>query len=154
MVGLFSFLLLFLAIIFWVFRTIVCLFATMQLEFAFVPYNAQFEIILLFITIVSIVLIARRNIVGATVYFGCSFAYFGSALYEKFSAGIPASEIILGDGLMELIGVIIPMLIFLDILLNKNKYNYFEAAKTDWYFQNDKFDRKYDERADRNQYKF
>ena len=29
-----------------------------------------------------------------------------------------------------------------------------KTKKTDWFFQNKDFDRQYDERADRNQYKF
>ena len=45
--ALFSFLLLFLAIIYWGFRVIVCLMATMQLEYFTVPYNTTFEIVML-----------------------------------------------------------------------------------------------------------
>ena len=154
MSGLFSFLLLFMAIIFWIFRVIVCLFATMQLEFFTVPYNSTFEIIMLFISVGCFVLIIKRNLLGAAIYLGMAIAYFGSSLYEKFLAGVGMNVTNGPEILLEGIGLALPLFIFLDILFNKNKVNFGLARKTDWFFGNEQFDRKYDERADRNQYKF
>lgn len=151
--ALFSFLLLFFSIIYWVFRVVVCLMATMKLDFFTVPYNATFEIIMLFVMVFCIVLIIKRNIVGATVYLGMAFAYFGSSIYEKIVAGAGLNLISSSEVLLEACGILIPLLMFLDILTNKNKMNFAEARKTEWYFGTDKYDRQYDERADRNQYK-
>lgn len=151
--ALFSFLLLFLAIIYWVFRVIVCLMATMQLEFFTVPYNTTFEIIMLFAMVACIVLIVKRNIVGPTIYLGLAFAYFGSSIYEKIMAGAGMSILGSSEVLLEVCGILIPLFMFFDILFNKNKMNFAEARKTEWYFGTDKYDRQYDERADRNQYK-
>ena len=151
--ALFSFLLLFMAIIYWVFRVIVCLMSTMQLDFFTQPYNADFEIIMLFVIVFCIVLVIKRNIIGPTIYFGVSLAYFGSSLYEKLMATGEFTLIGGSEILLEAIGLIIPLLMFLDILTNKNKMNFAEARKTEWYFGTDKYDRQYDERADKNQYK-
>ena len=151
--ALFSFLLLFFAIIFWIFRVVVCLMATMQLEFFTVPYNTTFEIIMLFVMVFCIVLIVKRNIVGPTVYLGMSFAYFGSSIYERIMAGAGLDILANMDVILEFCGILIPLFMFFDILFNKNKMNFAEARKTEWYFGTDKYDRQYDERADRNQYK-
>lgn len=151
--ALFSFLLLFLAIIYWGFRVIVCLMATMQLEYFTVPYNTTFEIVMLFAIVACMVLIVKRNIVGPTVYLGLAFAYFGSSLYERFMAGASLDIISSSEVILEICGILIPLLMFFDILTNKNKMNFAEARKTEWYFGTDKYDRQYDERADRNQYK-
>ncbi len=151
--ALISFLLLFFAIIFWGFRVIVCLMNSMQLEFFAVPYNSGFEIAMLFVSVLCFVLIVKRNLIGATIYLGLAFAYFGSSLYERFVAGADLSIISGSEVLLEVIGILIPLCIFFDILFNKNKFNFAEARKTEWYYGNDKFDRQYDERADRNHYK-
>ena len=136
--ALFSFLLLFLAIIYWVFRVVVCLMATMQLEFFMVA---------------CIVLIVKRNIVGPTIYLGLAFAYFGSSIYEKIMAGAGMSLLGSSEVLLEVCGILIPLFMFFDILFNKNKMNFAEARKTEWYFGTDKYDRQYDDRADKNQYR-
>ena len=91
--ALISFLLLFFAIIFWGFRVIVCLMNSMQLEFFAVPYNSGFEIAMLFVSVLCFVLIVKRNLIGATIYLGLAFAYFGSSLYERFVAGADLSII-------------------------------------------------------------
>ena len=151
--ALFSFLLLFLAIIYWMFRVIVCLMATMQLEFFMVPYNTTFEIIMLFAIVACTVLIVKRNIIGPIVYLSLAFTYFGSSLYERFMAGASLDIISSSEVILEICGILIPLFMFLDILTNKTKMNFAEARKTEWYFGTDKYDRQYDERADRNQYK-
>ena len=121
--ALFSFLLLFLAIIYWGFRVIVCLMATMQLEYFTVPYNTTFEIVMLFAIVACMVLIVKRNIVGPTVYLGLAFAYFGSSLYERFMAGASLDIISSSEVILEICGILIPLLMFFDILTNKNFIN-------------------------------
>ncbi len=51
-------------------------------------------------------------------------------------------------------GIVIPAFIVLDILFNKDRKSEIRNKKTDWFYGTDKFDREYDERADKNQYKF
>ena len=151
--ALFSYLLLFFSIIYWVFRVIVCLMASMQLDYFMSPYNITFEIPMLFAMVFCIVLIVKRSIIGPTVYLGMSFAYFGSSLYEKFMSGVTINVNTAPVILLEAIGILIPLFMFFDILTNKNKMNFAEARKTEWYFGTDKYDRQYDERADKNQYR-
>lgn len=55
---------------------------------------------------------------------------------------------------LSTLGVIIPLLTLLDIAINKNRKGSTKDEKTDWFYQNKEYDRKLDERADDNQYKF
>ena len=50
-------------------------------------------------------------------------------------------------------GVLIPLFTFLDILLNKHRGNFGADKKTKWFYTDEKYDREFDERADRNQYR-
>ena len=148
--SLFSYLVMFLGILFWLLRAMVCLFASMQQELAVVPMNLNLEIALLFASVPCFALIAKRNLIGATVFFGIYGAYFGTEIMNQvtsFSMNILTVAV-------DVIGILIPFFIFMDILLNKNGKKIGSTKKTDWFFDNAEFDREHDEREDRNQYKF
>ena len=72
-----------LAAIFWVFRVIVALMYTAEAEFPIVPINMTFEIIMLFVTFVCIILVAKRKMIGAVVYLIAQCAYFGVDAYKS-----------------------------------------------------------------------
>ena len=153
----FSYLLTILGIVYWIFRTFVTIMATTGAEFMIVPLNANIEIALIFATIPCMIFVLKRNIIGAAFYMGIYVSYFGTAIYNTLN-GIASA-----DGLnttsqldlaLSIVGVVIPVLTFIDILLNKNRKAIVGGNKdTDWYYNTDKYDRQYDERADRNQYK-
>lgn len=156
MKSLFSYLIVMFAVMYWFFRVAVSLMYSMGQEFICQPLNETIEIAILFLTIPSIIFVIRRNIVAATLYFGMYAAYFGTILYNSLT-GIPASEdpLSLNDTtaiLFTALGVVIPLLVFLDIVIQKSRFQP-KDRHTDWYYGNDKYDRQYDERADRNQYK-
>lgn len=155
MTTLFSYLLTFLGIIFWFFRAITTLLYQLKIDFFAVPLNDTIEIVVLFATLPCILLVIKRNIIGAAAYFGIYGAYFGTALYETFlkvqETGMTVVN--MSDLLVLLMGVIIPLLTFFDIALNKHRGNFGADNKTKWFYNNEKFDREFDERADRNQYK-
>ena len=155
MTTLFSYLLTFLAIIFWLFRAIATLLYQMQVDFFSVPLNDTIEILVLFATLPCILLVFKRNIIGATAYLGIYGSYFGTALYQAFmdmqATGITVVNA--SDILVLCVGVIIPLLTFFDILLNRHRGNFGADKKTSWFYSNDKYDREFDERADRNQYR-
>ena len=90
------------------------------------------------------------------MFLGMYVSYFGTALYNNFmgingTQGLTISNSV--SLLSSALGIILPIFVFLDILINKNRRNIKLDKKTAWYFKNEKFDRVYDERADRNQYK-
>ena len=125
----------------------------LDIEFFSVPLNETIEIIVLFATLPCLLLVIKRNIVGAAAYFGIYGAYFGTALYNQIN-GIQSDGLTVvtaSDSLMLFIGILIALFTFLDILLNKHRGNFGVDSKTRWFYNND---RDFDERADRNQYKF
>ncbi len=153
---LFSYLLTFLGVLFWVFRAIATVLYQLDMPFFAQPINTNVEIAVLFATLPCIILVIKRNIVGAACYFGIYAAYFGTALYEAIvAAGAGGLDIASSANMLCIfVGVIIPMLTFFDILLNKNRTLGNGKKKEDWFYANKDYDREFDERADRNQYKF
>lgn len=151
-----SYFLTFLAVIFWIFRIFVAVMESINSEFICNTLNLGIEILIIFLSLPCLLLIIKRNLIGATLYLGMYGAYFGTALYNAYF-GIDLNEELQITNTMSLIssviGVIIPIFVFIDILFNKNRTNNSLNQKTDWYYNNDKFDREYDERADKNQYK-
>ncbi len=156
MISLVSYLLTFLGVIFWAFRVYVTLmFQLGQTCFA-TPINANAEILVLFATIPCLIFVIKRNIVGAACYLAVYATYFGTALYETF-VNSQAVGLDISNGanlLLTLAGIIIPLLTFIDILVNRNRNLGGGNKKADWFYNNSDYDREYDERADRNQYKF
>ena len=156
MTSLFSYLLTFLAVIFWAFRAVVTVMFQLDNPLFAQPSNLNYEIIVLFLTLPCIVGVCKRNIVFAAGYLALYATYFGNTLYlvVQNATDVGITLINSADMLCTVIGIIIPLLIFFDILLNKNRTIGTGAKKEDWFYANEEYDRKFDERADRNQYKF
>lgn len=53
---------------FWIFRMIVALLYNLGIDFITVPMDLNYEIILLFLTLISMVLIIKRSIFGGVIY--------------------------------------------------------------------------------------
>ncbi len=140
---------------FWIFRLIVAFCASLGIKFAVTPLDMNYEIILLFLTFISMILVVKRNMLGAIIYLIGNEIYFGTSLFGILSKIIQGStQIDIADAFFSFIGVALPILILFDLLLDKNRKANPVDKKTDWFFKNKAFDRKYDERADKNQYKF
>lgn len=155
MITIFSYLLTFMGVLFWIFRVIATLFYQLETPFFAQPLNVDTEIIVLFLTVPCMILVIKRNIIGAALYVGLYVSYFGTVLYESIVSMQETGITIIGasDLLLLVIGVLIPILTFLDILINKNRVGHSGGKNTDWYYKNKDYDRKFDERADRNQYR-
>ena len=148
MVGMFSYLISFLGILFWIFRVVVVFCATMEMDFAFQPINLNLEIGLLFVSIPCFALILKRHLGGAFVYFIAFTAYFGNDLYNCLTGGGNVQTI-----MIDALGVILPLLTLIDIAVNKNRTGSGEDKKTVWFYGNADYDRELDERADKNNYR-
>ena len=53
----------------------------------------------------------------------------------------------------DAIGILIPLVALIDVLLDKNRKLNPTDKKTDWFYKNKDYDRKLDERADKNNYR-
>lgn len=148
-------------IMFWVFRIIVAVTYELGADFGGIePFNQTMEIILLFVVLVCMLFIVKRKIIGALIYLLAYGIYFGSDLITGITTLVTAtSDVNISNmGLylntfISLIGIIIPLAILLDLLLDKNRKANPKDKKTDWFFNNEQFDRKMDDRADKNNYR-
>ena len=136
---------------FWVFRIIVAFCFNLGIEFIAVPTDLTFEIVLLFLTFVSMIMVIKRSTLGGIIYLIGNGLYFGTSLYNGFTG---EGAINYSDMSFSFIGIILPILVLFDLLLDRNRKEHPVDKKTDWFYKNKDFDRQYDERADRNQYKF
>ncbi len=68
MTALFSYLITFLGILYWIFRVIVCLLFTIQADFFAVPTDLNLEIGMLFVTVICFVFIFKRSLIFWNVF--------------------------------------------------------------------------------------
>ena len=119
--------------------------------------NYNMEIALLFITIVSIVLVIKRNIIGSLLYLLSYALYFGTPLFYGIMA------VVSSDGSFDInsyttlfvnaLGIVIPLFVLFEMLIEKNRMAHPVDKKTDWFYKNEEYDRKLDDRADKNNYR-
>ena len=151
----FSLLIALFAVIFWILRVAVAFTASMGIEFMLEPLNLQVEIALTFVTFICIIFIFKRSLIGALVYLLSNLGYYGVYLYNII---VKTEEIVVVDYMniiVAIVGILLSLIIFIDVGMSQSsKKTTSKTKKTDWFFQNEQFDRKYDDRADRNQYKF
>ena len=160
MKSLISWLILMFMAMFWIFRITVTLSSQFSADsnFAgFIVFNETAEILLLFLSLLCFALFARRIIWGAIIYTVAYGWYFGSylvnTLMPALSSEEPIDPVILENSFVAALGIILGLIAVLNIAYEKTKTKHFSDNKTDWYFDNEKYDREMDERADKNQYR-
>ena len=57
------------------------------------------------------------------------------------------------NGVIAMAGIVIALVNFIDVLFNKNRKSDTTKKQVGWFYDNEKYTRELDERADRNQYK-
>lgn len=152
----FSYLITILAIAFWIFRVAVTFMFTTNIPFAIIPINTTFEIAVLFISFICIILIAKRKMLGAVIYSIVHAAYFGVDAYKCLQTiieGVPTNTEYVSL-FISLIAVLIPIFAIMNIGLSTGKKSSIRNKKTDWFYGTTEYDRNFDDRADKNQYKF
>lgn len=146
-------------VMFWLFRVLLALSAELNWEMgALRPLNTQIEIILLFVVLVCIVLIVKRKMLGGLIYLLAYGLYFGvdvvsniNVLLNALEGGVDINLYV--NLLLSLIGILLPIATLLDLLMDKARKANPKDKKTDWFYDNEKFDRDLDERADKNNYR-
>ncbi len=146
------------AVMFWGFRAIMILMTQMGNDLGGMePLNMNLEIILSFVVLACLVLIVKRKMIGALIYLLGYGMYFGVNLFNYAKLMMEQStEIQITmhmSAFVSLLGMILPVAILLDLLMDKGRKANPKDKKTDWFYKNEQFDRKYDERADRNNYR-
>ena len=143
-------------LMFWIFRVIVAITGTMEMDFFVKPIDNNIEVILLFVVLLCVPFIFKRKLIGGIIYLIAYGWYFGKGLIENII------QIINGETLgmdtymymfVSLIAITLPIVAVFDILLDKNRMKNPVDKQTDWFYKNEQYDRKLDERADKNNYR-
>lgn len=146
-------------VMFWVFRIIVAFTYELKMDFGGIePINQTIEIILLFVVLLCLILVVKRKILGALLYLLVYGMYFGTTLVDGVKVMIENSYDLTEvstylNVFIALIGIALPVAVFMDLLLDKGRKANPKDKKTDWFYKNEKFDRNLDERADKNNYR-
>lgn len=151
-----SWLICFFMIMYWAFRVVVAITGSMGVDFVVKPIDNNIEIILLFVVLICIPFIFKRKLIGAIIYLLSYGYYFGRGLYTNVMQMINGETLSMDtytNMFFSLIAVAIPIFALFDILLDKNRQKNPVDKKTDWFYKNKDYDRKLDERADKNNYR-
>lgn len=149
-----NYLIIMLSILLFIFRLVVVFTATMGIEFMVEPINVKYEIALLFVMIICIILMSKNKLSGAIILTISSIAYYGPTLLSQvtnLSAGASLDSAM--QAVISVICVIIPIFAFFIIAFAKEQEKRPVDKKTDFFYKDDTYDRNYDDRADRNNYR-
>lgn len=155
-----TWLLVFFMIMFWAFRVAVAVSAQLLIDFGGItPLNLNLEIVLLFAVLVCIVLIIKRKMIGALLYLIFHGMYFGldiantvtRMLESEAEIGMAGADYL--NTFISFIGIILPIAVLFDMIVDKSRKLNPKDKKTDWFYTNEEYDRNLDERADKNNYR-
>lgn len=160
MKSLLSWLLAMFMFMFWVFRVIVAFQAQYEKDFGgFIAFNFTIEVVLLFVVILCMILFLRRKLLGGIIYLASYGYYFGGYILTNVVPAVLSGEgetlgiSVLQNAMVAAIGLVIAICVFFDLVVGRVRKKDPKDKKTDWFFQNEQYDRKLDERADKNQYR-
>ena len=144
-------------ILFWGFRIVVAINASLDTAFVATPLDFNMEIALLFVALLCIIMVVKRQIRGGLLYVFAYGLYFGVDLYNKLLPVIKdGTQLELSQVtsvFFSAIGMFLPLIVLLELLFDKNSKNHPTDKKTDWFYKNEQYDRQLDERADKNNYR-
>ena len=145
---------------FWIFRIVVTLAVQYSPEEnfgGFIVFDRTLEIIMLFVSLLCFALILKRVIWGGVIYLVGYGFYFGKYIFiNAIPALTMAGEMDIGivqNLIIAFLGILLGLFVIIDIMFERTKNKHFSDKKTDWFFDNKDYDRKYDDRADKNQYR-
>ena len=150
-----TWMILLLAIIFWLLRIIATYTNKMGIGFMVQPLDQNTEIFLIFIALLAFILIVKRKLLGVVIYIVAYCGYFGVYLFDNL-ANISAGTLGANQYMnifFSFLGVILPILVLIDWLFDKNKKDHPTDKKTDWFYKNEQYDRNDDDRVDKNNYR-
>lgn len=142
-----SYLLNFFAIMFVGYRAYITLNYTKNIQMSVVPLNFTIEVIILFASILLIYMMFKRKLVGGIIFFGIYVSYFGTVVITQISNGFNENIF------MSILGILIALLNFLDLLFNNSRIGKPGDKKTDWFYKNKKYEQDDDPRKDKNRYR-
>ncbi len=146
-------------ILYWILRVVIAVSYELKWDFAgLVPLNPTMEVILLFVTLLCIILVVKRKMLGGLLYLLSYGMYFGTNVIDNIqnimnamTGTIEISQYL--NLFMSVIGIILPVAVLFDLLWDRERKENPKDKKTDWFYKNEQFDRQLDDRADKNNYR-
>ena len=151
-----SWLIAFFMIMYWGFRVVVAFMASLQMDFFIQPYDVNIEVALLFVVLLCVPFIFKRRLWAGIVYLVSYGWCLGVPIFTGIMSMINGEQLSVDTYMqmfMAFIGVVIAIFAIFDILFDKSRKANPVDKKTDWFYKNEEFDRKLDERADKNNYR-
>ena len=112
-------------IIFWIFRIAVAFSASMNIEFIIKPLDLTVEIVLLFVTLLSIILIFKRSMIGALMYLISYFGYFGVYIYNIIQTTTPEMTLDYTNIIVSALAILIAFIAFVDVGFSRRLWHGF-----------------------------
>lgn len=150
-----NYLIIMFSVMLFIFRFIVVFTATLGIKFIVEPISVTYEMILLFIMLICIILMSKNKLSGAILFVIASLAYYGPSLLEQITY-MSSNSISVETGvqlIISLICITIPIFAFFIIAFAKEQEKRPVDKKTDFFYKNEAYDREYDDRADKNNYR-
>lgn len=140
-------------IMYWGFRVVVAYQAANYADFFVKPINLTVEIILLFVTVVCIILVFKRKLIGGIIYFLSYLAYFGTDLFKAIMPVFSGEDVSVDymSAFTSFLAIVLAFAVLLDLAVDKGRKP--KDKKTDWFYTNKEYDRQLDDRADKNNYR-
>ncbi len=151
-----SWLITFFIIMFWAFRIIVAVMGQMDADAILKPIDTTTEIILIFLVLALVPFIFKRKVWAGVVYLLAYGWYFGRGLFTNIMAIMnqeTLSAMTYFEMFIALIAITLGVIVVFDIFFDKARMKNPVNKETDWFYKNEQYDRKLDERADKNNYR-
>lgn len=143
-------------IMFWILRVIVAVTGSMGMDFLLKPIDVNVEVTLLFVVLILVPFIFKRKLLAAIIYLIAYGYYFGTGLFSDVMLMLGGETLgveVYMNMLISLVAIVLPLAAIFDILLDKSRMKNPVNKETDWFYKNEQYDRKLDERADKNNYR-
>lgn len=147
-----NYLIILFSVMLFIFRLVVVFTTTMGIEFIIKTDNVNLEIGLLFIMLLSVILISKNKLSGAILFLISSFGCYGPGLIKNLHNGMNNPDALL-EVVISFVCLLVPIFAFFIIAAAKKQEIKPVDAKTDFFYKNEAYDRKYDDRADKNNYR-
>lgn len=137
------------------FRVIVLFTTVLAIDFPVVSLNENLEMIMILVALVCIILFTKTKLTGGIIYLVASWMYYGAEVFRllpSFKAGAMTMDQGI-QAIVLLIELAIPIFALFILLYDKKQEIKPTDKKTDFFYNTDAYDRQYDERADKNNYR-
>lgn len=135
---------------FWIFRIVIAALVFLGIEMPVsIPY-LNVEIIILFVSLICIISVFKRFVLGSILYFVMYGGYFGFDLYNIIKEN--AISMSIGSVAMDFIAIMLAAIVVLNVILSKTM-KISKKNDTEWFYGGKQYDRELDERADKNNYR-